>query len=298
MPRPEHAIRPETRPAPSPACFAWIAWIARASPQARRRAPAWLVAIGAATVATSAACTAPVAAGLDDPEANRVVVALAHASVDSMKEPDPAAEGRWRVEVTRDDVAHAIAVLRDEELPRDAHAGMLEALSKGALVPSEAVEHAQLVAGMGGEIERSLEGVDGVLSARVHLSVPMASPLRELATPRSSASVLLEHRGATPPLSADSVQRLVAGAIAGMIPAEVTVVMVSRGAPPLPFGSQLGHVGPIAVARASMRQLQAALVALVAIVALLAGATLVLSTRLSRLRAELGARPEPKRPAT
>jgi hypothetical protein len=103
--------------------------------------------------------------------------------------------------------------------------------------------------------------------------------------------VLLEHRGSTPPVSADSVQRLVAGGVAGLLPTDVTVVMISRPAPASPPGGELGHVGPIAVARTSVRQLQGALVALVGLVAVLAAATLVLYSRLSRARADLSRAP-------
>ena len=98
------------------------------------------------------------------------------ATVDATKEVDPQAEGRWRVTVARDDVPHALAVMRSEELPRARPPGVLDAVGKGALVPSEAAEHAQLVAGLDGELERTLEGIDGVLRARVHLSVPARSP--------------------------------------------------------------------------------------------------------------------------
>ncbi len=79
-----------------------------------------------------------------------------------------------------------------------------------------------------------------------------------------------------------------------MVPADVTVVMVSRPAPPTSPGDGLGHVGPIAVARTSLRELQGALVALVGLVAVLAAATLLLYSRLARARAELGARPAAK----
>jgi type III secretion protein J len=230
-------------------------------------------------------CAVPVAGALDDSEANQVVVALERASVDATKEGDPQSEGKWRVTVPRDDVPHALSVMRDEELPRARPPGVLDAVGKGALVPSEAAEHAQLVAGLEGDLERTLEGVDGVLRARVHLSVPERSALRAEAPQRGTASVLLEHRGSTPPLSADSVQRLVAGAVAGMLATDVNVVLVSRAAPPAPTGGELGHVGPIAVARTSLRELQAALVALVALVAALAAATLVLYGRLTRARA-------------
>jgi type III secretion protein J len=241
----------------------------------------------------AASCSASVAGGLDDSEANRVVVALERASIEATKEPDPGADGKWRVDVASDDVAHALSALRDEELPRNVPPGVLDAVGKGSLVPSEAAEHAQLVAGMAGDLQRSLEGIDGVLSARVHLNVPSPNPLRDVAPAHASASVLIEHRGSTPPLSADAVQRLVAGGVAGLLPPDVAVVMISRSAPPAQESSQLGHVGPIAVARASMRKLQAALVALVAIVALLASATLVLYGRLTRLRAEAFAQAKP-----
>jgi type III secretion protein J len=232
-------------------------------------------------------CTVPVAGNLDDREANRVFVALDRANVDATKEADPAMEGKWRIEVARDDVPRALSALREEQLPRREPASVLDALTKGSLVPSEATEHAALVAGMAGDLERSLEGVEGVLRARVHLNVPGPSARLDGPVPRGSASVLLEHRGATPPLSADAVARLVAGGVAGLLPTDVTVVMLVRDLASAPGPSELGHVGPIAVARTSMRGLQAALVALAGVVAVLAASTLVLYSRWTRARADL-----------
>lgn len=245
-------------------------------------------------LAGSVGCNVPVASALDDGEATRVVVALDRASIDATKEVDPSADNRWRVTVGRDDAPRAFATMHDEELPRIAPPGVLDAVGKGSLVPSEAAEHAQLVAGVAGDLARSLEDIDGVLSARVHLSLPEATPLRgagEQASPRASASVLLAHRGSTPPLSADSIQRLVAGGVAGMLPSDVTVVLISRGIPAATPGGGLGHVGPITVARTSLRELQGALAGLVALVAALAATTLALYYRLVRVRAELAAAP-------
>jgi type III secretion protein J len=236
-----------------------------------------------------AACSVPVAGGLDDSEANRVFVALDRSSVEAMKEPDPTADGKWRVTVERDDLPHALAVLRAEDLPRREPATVLDAMGKGALVPSEVSEHAELVAGMAGELERSLEGVEGVLRARVHLNVPAPSPLRGPGlggdAPLGSASVLVEHRGAIPPLSADAVQRLVAGGVPGLLPGDVAVVMVAQ--PVALAGEGPAHFGPVTPFGArggSSRALRATLVTLIAMVAVLACLTLVLYTRLSRLK--------------
>src|SRR5690606_10270663 len=117
-------------------------------------------------------CAVPVAAGLDEPEANRVVVALDRAGVAASKEADPTAEGRFRVEVPRDDAARALATLAEEQLPRARPAGLAESGGRGSLVPSRAADQARLARGLAGELERTLGDVDGVIAARVHLNLP------------------------------------------------------------------------------------------------------------------------------
>ena len=231
-------------------------------------------------------CSVPVANNLDEDDANRIVLALDRANIDSSKEIDPQTEGKERVIVARDDVARALAAMREDELPRPSPKGVLDSMDKGALVPSQAAEHAQYVAGVAGDLERTLESVDGVLGARVHLNLPESDPLRDQPGPKPTASVLVEHRGSTPPIGTDAVQKLVAGGVAGLAPADVSVVMVSRPVAPMRGEAQIAHVGPIAVARGSAHMLQATLGALVLLVALLALVALMLWVRLGRARAE------------
>jgi type III secretion protein J len=230
-------------------------------------------------------CSVPVAAALDEPDANRVVVALDQAGIDASKEADPTSEGKFRVSVARDDVGRALATMRDEELPKPRARSLVDAADRGQLVPSQAAEHAQLVSGLAGELERTLGAIEGVLAARVHLNVPAREPFRDGPTPRSTASVLIEHRGSTPPIAPESIQRLVAGGAPGVLPADVAVVFVPRPA----RGSgrtDLAHVGPITVARGSTLTLKIALAGLVALVLSLAAATLALWAKVARLRRE------------
>ncbi len=242
---------------------------------------------GVALALVLAACSVPVAGGLDEGDANRIVVALDRASVESTKEVDPTIEGKFRVTVLRDDAPRALVAMKGEELPRPKAAGVLDAVDKGALVPSPTQEHAALVAGMAGDLEKTLEGVDGVLSARVHLNVPAPDPLSDAPPAKTTASVLVEHRGATPPLTESEVERLVAGGVPNLKSQDVAVVMVARPVPPRAPGSELTHVGPIAVARGSMRMLQLALVGLVVLVAGLTAATLALFSRVRKLALEV-----------
>jgi type III secretion protein J len=234
-----------------------------------------------------AGCAVPVAGGLDEGDANRIVIALDRASIEATKETDPAVEGKFHVTVTKDEAARAITTLQSEELPRPRAPGVLDAIDKGALVPSVAQEHAELVAGMAGDLERTLGSIDGVLTARVHLNVSPPDPFSGAPPAKTTASVLVEHRGVAPPLAEASVARLVAGGVPGLAPADVAVVMVARPAPVRGTGSSMSHVGPIAVAHTSMRLLQGALVGLLALVAALTVATLALFSRVRKLSAEV-----------
>ena len=245
-------------------------------------------------------CAVPVAAGLEEGDANRVVVALDQAGIDAVKDPDPGVEGRFRVTVPRDDASRALATMADEQLPRTKSRGLLEAADRGQLVPSQAAEHAQLVAGLSGELERTLSGIEGVLAARVHMNLPARDGLRDGPTPKATASVLVEHRATTPPLAPDAVQRLVAGGAPGLAPSDVSVVFIPHSARPAGARPDVAHVGPIAVARGSMATLKIALASLVLVVLALAAATLGLYAKIARLRREQAdaerARAIPSRP--
>jgi type III secretion protein J len=246
-----------------------------------RSRPWWLL------VGLLSACSVPVAGALDEAQANRVVVALDRAGVGAEKEADPSAEGRFRVMVERDEAPRAIAAMREEELPAPNAPGLLEAMGKGSLIPSQLTEHAQFVSGLSGELERTLTGIEGVLTARVHLSLPENDPLHEGPRSKATASVLLKHRGANPPIEALEVKRLVAGAAPGLLPDDVAVVMVSRPAPVVAGDRSLAKLGPITTTQASMRILRAAIAMALVVDLALVATVLALWSRLRKLRAGL-----------
>jgi len=233
-------------------------------------------------------CATAVAADLNENVANEIVVALVESGVAAAKEPDPDHEGRWRVTAPRNDGSTAIAVLEKRNLPPEATTGVLDALGDGSIVPSRTSEHARLVAGTAGELERSLRDVDGVLEARVHLAVPPVDTLALGSTPQSpTASVLIRHSGPTPPLSEGDVQRLVAGAVAGLVPEHVSVVATPVPNARQPAERSLAHFGPLTVTRASLPPLRIAVGAIVAIDLSLLAAVLIAWMRLRRTQLAL-----------
>ncbi|HEX3775642.1 MAG TPA: hypothetical protein VHV51_14320 [Polyangiaceae bacterium] len=233
------------------------------------------------------ACNVPIAIGLDENDANHAVVALEKGGIAAEKERDPDSEGRWRVEVARDDASSSAAILSAESLPPPASPGVLDTLGQGSIVPSRTSEQAKVVTGIAGDLERSLRSLDGVISVRVHLAVPAQDSLAPDEAPAPpSASVLLRHRGATPPISSSDVQRLVAGAVPGLTPAQVSVVSLPVPEPPRPAERELSRFGPVTVTRSSVLALRAIIGgALVLNLGLLAALILVWARA---RRAELG----------
>ncbi len=240
-------------------------------------------------VLCSVACTTPVASNLPESEANRAVVALETRGVSAEKERDPETEGRFRVTVARDEAAAAAAVLAQEALPSRENPGVLQSLGSGSMVPSRLAEHARLLSGISGELEQSLQAVDGVVSARVHLAAPEQSPLDVEQPPsKPSASVLIRHRGASPPLASSEIQRLVAGAVPGLSAEAVSVVSSPAPASARPADKELRRVGPITVTRASLSPLRAVAGGAVALNLALLVAVLMLWSKVRRTEHALG----------
>lgn len=203
------------------------------------------------------ACTVPVATDLDEAAANKVVAALGRNGVAADKQRDAEHEGRFSVDVGRGDASFALAVMAREELPPQTAPGWSEALGQRSLIPSRADERAKLLLATAGELQRSLLGIDDVISARVHLGVPERDVLDGDAplTP-PTASVLLKHRRAEPPLSELDIQRLVAGAVSGLAPARVVVVIKAVDEPVERKGTELVRLGPLTTTRSSLPYLR------------------------------------------
>jgi type III secretory pathway lipoprotein EscJ len=68
--------------------------------------------------------------------------------------------------------------------------------------------------------------------------------------------VLLRHRGAAPPIAPSDVQRLVAGAVSGLTPSQVSVVALPVPEPARPVERELSRFGPVTVTRSSVFSLR------------------------------------------
>jgi type III secretion protein J len=216
----------------------------------------WLAAVIGAAL-WSSGCAVSVANDLDEAAANKVVAALGRSGVAADKQRDAEHEGRFSVDVGRGDASFALSVMAREELPPQPAPGLSELLGQSSFIPSRADEQAKWLVGTAGELERSLLGVDDVISARVHLALPQSDVLDSDQDVRApSASVLLKYGGQASPLSSLEVQELVAGAVPGLDPSSVTVIAKPVAKPVERAGTELVRVGPLTTTRSSLPYLR------------------------------------------
>lgn len=178
--------------------------------------------------------------GLDEIQANQVVVALGDAGVAGRAQHQDGDGAGFAVAVPSADSGRARRVLAERDLPRQRPPGFAEVFSKGSLVPTPVEERALYHHALAGELARSLETLDGVVEARVHLALPAPDSLRPEAARPPRGAVLVKFRPeARARLEAleSGIRSLVAGAAEGLEPASVSVVLAEAAAAPAPAPS-------------------------------------------------------------
>lgn len=229
-----------------------------------------------------AGCGVELEHGLDERQANEVAAVLEASGIAADKVAEEGQANGYKIVVAHAEAGRAFALLEARDLPRHAMRGLSETFGSGTLLPSPVEDRARYAAALAAELERSLQEVPGVVSARVHLALPAEEPLvGDGAHARPTASVLLKTARVLP-LSDGDLKRLVAGAVNGLQAADVGVVIATAAADP--GAPPLERVGPLRVARDS-RTLTAALATSGLVLILLLSLGLVFAAlRLGQLR--------------
>ena len=227
-------------------------------------------------------CSIPIQHGLDETAANEMLTSLERAGIEASKNRDD--DGAFAVMVAKGDALRAMELMRSLGLPRGPRAGFGEIYKQPSLVPSPTEERARYVEALAGEIARTLETVEGVVGARVHLVLPEPDPLAVDGKPRvpAQAAVLLKTRAGRPaPIGERDVQKLVAGSVPGLDPLAVAVVVTSAPEVAAAPGANLVALGPLRMTPDSRGALLVGTGAVCALVALLACLVIVLARRLA-----------------
>lgn len=171
-----------------------------------------------------AACKTSLFEGLDEDQANRIIAVLSHHGINGSKERG--ADKTWSVSVDDSNAVVATELTGAYALPRGGHANLGELFKREGLISSPDEDHVRYVYGITEELSETLEKIDGVLIARVHVVDPPRDPLSgPVSSP--SASVLLRYRSDfNVEGMREKIRSLVAGAVEGLTADRVYVTLV------------------------------------------------------------------------
>lgn len=162
--------------------------------------------------------------GLTESEANEIVATLLSNGVEATK--TTVAEKGVSISVGRDNFLATIKILKDNGLPRPAKEDLGTIFKKSGITSTPFEERVRFTYGLSQEIEKTLNTIDGVVVARVHLVIPESPEFGKEVRP-SSASVFIKYKAGTDiEFLTPQIRRLVANAIDGLNYSAVNVATV------------------------------------------------------------------------
>lgn len=164
--------------------------------------------------------------GIDEKEANEIIVFLAGKNIDATKSPQVTSGGggakvaKYDIVVDVDKSTEAMALLNQAGFPRRPTQNLLSIFANQTLVPSELQEKIRFQQGLAEQVAGVIRKIDGVLDAEVRISFPEEDPLNPAAKQgKITASVYVKHSGVLDDPNAHlatKIRRLVAASVTGL----------------------------------------------------------------------------------
>ncbi len=172
--------------------------------------------------------------GIDEKEANEIVVYLASKGISAQKVQLEAAEGGassaplYNIMVGPDQSIEAMAILNRVGLPRRMGTNLLQLFAKSGLMSSDREETIRYQAGLAEELRNTIRKIDGVIDADVQISFPTeTTALPGTPLPKTTAAVYIKHQGILEDPNSHmetKIKRLMAASVNNLEYDNVTVV--------------------------------------------------------------------------
>lgn len=175
-----------------------------------------------------AGCQTEIYSNLPEREVNDMMSVLLDAGVQATK---IAVDDGFALNVDSSNVQRALEVLNANGLPRGARESIGQVFAKSGIVSSPFEERVRYVYALSEEVAQTLQEIDGVLVARVHIVMPEAPALGEVAKPSSAAVFIRTREGYDLEYLTPQIRRLVANSIEGLTFDAVTVILVEARPP-------------------------------------------------------------------
>ena len=169
---------------------------------------------------------------LPEQEVNEMLAALLKAEIPGDKFAGK--DNTYGIRVPKDDVEQSVLLLKSKGHPRRIYSGLGDIFAKSGVVSSSVEQEARYTYAITQELSETLEHIDGVLAARVHVALAQSSPGQK--PQKAVASTFIKYdpsydvEGLKP-----QIKDLVANSVSGLSYDNIAVVLVpSELAPPPP----------------------------------------------------------------
>ena len=185
---------------------------------------------------------------LSERQANEMVALLQGAGVEAHKVSHEA--GQFAVTARSEQFGRAIDLLHANGFPRGSFDTVGQVFKKEGFVSTPVEERARLTYALSQELANTLQSIDGVIVARVHLAVPEKDPLADKPRP-ASASVFIKVRpGHDLAPQVGQIKAIVVNGVEGLPYDSVTVAMFpgEAVATPRPAAPDAPLTAPLTIA--------------------------------------------------
>ena len=180
------------------------------------------------TVLFLSACQTELYSALQEREVNEMMSVLLEGGVQATK---VAGKEGFSIQVDSSAVQQALEILTANGLPRGQRESIGQVFAKSGIVSSPFEERVRYVYALSEEVAKTLQEIDGVLVARVHIVIPEDPALGEVAQPSSAAVFIRTREGYDLEYLTPQIRRLVANSIEGLSFDAVTVILVEARPP-------------------------------------------------------------------
>jgi type III secretion protein J len=175
----------------------------------------------------AAGCGERIQHGLDERQANELQTVLVERGLDARKVPETGKKPTWAIEVAEEQASDAVRILAELGLPRPVADEGCDVFGGSGLVRTPVEEQLCRVRVMERGLEKTLQTLEGVILARVHLVVPPPPRPGQQAVPSKASAMLRVAPGQAEQLkgSREMLRSLIAGGVEGLSPESVSLLV-------------------------------------------------------------------------
>lgn len=171
-----------------------------------------------------AGCRTDLYTNVTEREANEMMAALLQNGISAEKAP--LRDNLFALSVGNADVSQALTILDELGLPRRNRQSIGEVFQRAGMISSPFEERVRYIHALGEEVAQTLQQIDGILVARVHIVMPEEPGLGQQARPSSAAVFIRQRQGYDLEFLTPQIRRLVSSSIEGVDYEAVTVVLI------------------------------------------------------------------------